>query len=143
MLLKLPKSLSKSTSRGSLAFRLAPCLAWLAPCTEAMANLYALPVNERRVDGDKVTELCLWPAPYWNQRADANNFVRDQKNLQPPALPRNSLRDHLHDRNREQTLYDPANPGLTTYVRVTRRRMPTEAAEQEARSTIAHRKENA
>eukprot|EP00325_Prymnesiales_sp_UTEX-LB-985_P027774 CAMPEP_0174722406 /NCGR_PEP_ID=MMETSP1094-20130205/38375_1 /TAXON_ID=156173 /ORGANISM="Chrysochromulina brevifilum, Strain UTEX LB 985" /LENGTH=212 /DNA_ID=CAMNT_0015923257 /DNA_START=17 /DNA_END=655 /DNA_ORIENTATION=- len=88
-------------------------------------------VNERRVDGDKVTEL--WPARDWVTRPDANQLVPDEKNLQPPTLPRHAARDHLHDRNREQTLFDPANPGLTTYVRVTRRRMPTEFEEQQAR----------
>jgi len=96
-------------------------------------------IVERRVDGDRVTEL--WPARDWVKRPDANPLVVDEKSLQPPALPRHSMRDHLHDRNREQTLFDSANPGLTTYVRVTRRRMPTEAEEQAVRAANikAHR----
>jgi hypothetical protein len=32
----------------------------------------------------------------------------------------------MHDRNRETALYDPAQPGRETYVRVTRRRGPPE-----------------
>ena len=51
----------------------------------------------------------------------------------PPALPTYMSRDHLHDRNRETALYDPARPGLETYVRVTRRRGPPEVEAELAR----------
>jgi hypothetical protein len=88
-----------------------------------------LPV-ERRVDGDRVTEL--WPARDWQNRKDANQFQHDQRGIYPPALPRHAPRDHLHDRNREHCLLDPANPGVDQYVRVTRRRMPTVNQETEA-----------
>lgn len=87
---------------------------------------------ERRVDGDRVTELI--PARDWIERPDANPLVTDEKGEKMPTLPRHSTRDHLHDRNRSQALFDPANPGVTTYVRVTRRRMPTEVEEEQARS---------
>ena len=35
-------------------------------------------------------------------------------------LPRTCYRDHLHDNTRAHAVFDPANPGITTYVRVTR-----------------------
>lgn len=82
---------------------------------------------ERRVDGDRITELI--PAREWlsgrqpgNRGPDTNPLVAHPEGFYPPQLPRHKQRDHLHDRNREHSLYDPANPGLATYVRVTRRR---------------------
>jgi len=86
---------------------------------------------ERRVDGDRLT--VMMPAREWlagrtrakGNLADVNPLVDHPHNLQPPALPRGLRRDHLHDRNREHALYDLANPGLPTYVRVTRRRGDT------------------
>ena len=82
---------------------------------------------ERRVDGDRVTEFI--PAVDWMAREDANLLSRDEKLKGPPVLPRGMSRDHLHDRNRDRTLFDPANPGLETYIRVTRRKHPTVAEE--------------
>ena len=93
--------------------------------------------NERRVDGDRITELV--PAREWlsgrasgNRGPDCNPLVEDPKWNRPPYLPRPEVllsegatrfrRDHLHDRNRENAVYDKANPGLATYVRVSRRR---------------------
>ena len=52
--------------------------------------------------------------------------MRHVQDLYPPALPRYLSRDHLHDRNRINALYDPAQPGWETCVRVTRRRAPPE-----------------
>ena len=75
---------------------------------------------ERRLDGDRVTEMI--PASEWLSRNDINPLQTTYKAYYPPALPRHSSRDHLHDRNREFSASDPANPGLQTYVRVTRRR---------------------
>mmetsp|Transcript_8174 Transcript_8174/g.21374 ORF Transcript_8174/g.21374 Transcript_8174/m.21374 type:complete len:237 (-) Transcript_8174:472-1182(-) len=93
---------------------------------------------ERRVDGERVTELV--PAHDWMKRSDANQLKPTKAG--PPALPRHAARDHLHDRNRERALYDPASPGVETYVRATRRRLPTEAAEQEARNAHFARQRN-
>lgn len=93
--------------------------------------------NERRVDGDRITELI--PAREWlsgrapgNRGPDTNPLIEDPKWQRPPYLPRPETllsagatrfrRDHLHDRNREHAVYDKANPGLATYVRVSRRR---------------------
>jgi len=73
--------------------------------------------NERYVDGDRTTEI--YPASEWMHRADANPLV--QQSAAPPKLPRHSARDHLSDRNRTHSLYDPAQPQVTTVVRVTRR----------------------
>ena len=96
---------------------------WHSPC-------------ERRVDGDRITEMI--PAREWlsgrpsGQRGpDVNPLVPDPFGLYPPGLPRHLQRDHLHDRNREHGLFDPANPGLATYVRVTRRRHNDPVAEAE------------
>ena len=82
---------------------------------------------ERRVDGDRVTELI--PAREWLARQDKNPLKVNERGFFPPSLPRYQSRDHLHDRNRELTVFDPANPGLQTYVRVTRRRLPDRGAE--------------
>lgn len=86
--------------------------------------------SERRVDGDRVTELVRakdWLAAHGDSRGpEVNPLVHDAKMDKPPALPMYLSRDHLHDRNRQNALYDPANPGLETYVRVTRRRAPPE-----------------
>ena len=57
-------------------------------------------------------------------RTDKNQFYIDPKMMRGPALPRFSTRDHLHDRHRELCVFDPGNPGLQTFVRVTRRRHP-------------------
>jgi hypothetical protein len=93
--------------------------------------------NERRIDGDRITELV--PAREWlsgrapgNRGPDTNPLIEDPRWEHPPHLPRPEVllsaganrfrRDHLHDRNREHAVYDRANPGLATYVRVTRRR---------------------
>lgn len=83
---------------------------------------------ERRVDGERVTELI--PAREWLSRQDKNALVSNERNEMPPALPRYSSRDHLHDRNRELCVFDPANPGLQTYIRVTRRRNPDRNVER-------------
>lgn len=81
-----------------------------------------------------MTELI--PAREWLSRKDKNPLEVNPKNIFPPSLPRFESRDHLHDRNRELCVFDPANPGLQTYVRVTRRRHPdrnVEAALHEKR----------
>jgi len=90
---------------------------------------------ERRVDGDRVTEYVK--ASDWlhmrdagDRGADVNPLQTDNRNMMPPALPQYAARDHLHDRNRETALHDPARPGLETYVRVTRRRGPPEVERQ-------------
>ena len=74
---------------------------------------------ERRVDGDRVTEMV--PAGEWLTQAKKNGIILDPDCIYPPRLPRHSERDHLHENTREHAVFDPANPGLTTYVRVTRR----------------------
>ena len=84
---------------------------------------------ERRVDGDRVTELI--PAREWLSRQDKNPLHVNERGFMPPSLPRYASRDHLHDRNRELCVFDPANPGLQTYVRVSRRRNPDRGIEQQ------------
>ena len=71
---------------------------WHSPC-------------ERRIDGDRVTELI--PSREWlsgrvagNRGPDVNPLVTHPQGFYPPALPRHKARDHLHDRNREHALYD-------------------------------------
>lgn len=104
---------------------------------------------ERRVDGDRVTELL--PAREFLSRSDKNCMQFDPTNAFPPRLPTYASRDHLHDRNREISLFDPANPGLQTYVRVTRRRHPDRAYEaaalrernQRLRAQFAHEQHEA
>ena len=76
----------------------------------------------RRIDGERITEMI--PTREWLSRKDKNNLSANAKGLFPPSLPRYASRDHLHDRNRELCVFDPANPGLQTYVHVTRRRNP-------------------
>ena len=81
---------------------------------------------ERRVDGDRITEMVQ--ADIWLADPNKNFLVRqpgeevDPQGYMPGMLklPRNNYRDHLHDVRREHGIYDPANPGLTSYVRVTR-----------------------
>lgn len=82
---------------------------------------------ERRVDGDRITEMVQ--ADIWLADPNKNFLIREEEweknpNVYLPGmqkLPRNNYRDHLHDVRREHGVYDPANPGLTSYVRVTRR----------------------
>jgi hypothetical protein len=101
------------------------------PRTPYKPSAWAARPCERRVDGDRVTEL--WPAANWMARSDKNAFTTDEKTpWYPPALPKYSTRDHLHDRNRERTVFDPANPGKQQYVYVTRRRLPTVQQEEAA-----------
>jgi hypothetical protein len=90
--------------------------------------------NERRIDGDRITELI--PSREWlsgrepgNRGPDVNPLVPSSSKYYPPVLPRHMRRDHLHDRNREHALFDSANPGLASYVRVTRRRRNDPVAE--------------
>ena len=95
---------------------------------------------ERRVDGDRVTEMV--PAGEWLAQAKKNGIVFDPDQIYPPRLPRHSERDHLHDNTREHAVFDPANPGLTTYVRVTRRVHSDHAVEdalQQARKDATKR----
>ena len=73
--------------------------------------------NERRVDGDRVTELV--PAADWVNRSERNTFT--MKKSSPPQLPRHSQRDHLSDNFRDKNVYDPAQPQHKAQVRVTRR----------------------
>lgn len=61
------------------------------------------------------------PAGEWLKNAKKNGMILDPDGVVPPRLPRHQVRDHLHDVTREHATLDPANPGLTTYVRVTRR----------------------
>jgi len=82
---------------------------------------------ERRVDGERVTEML--PAREWLARQDKNQLQADEKAQVPPMLPRYSSRDHLHDRNRELCVFDPASPGTMQYIRVTRRRNDDRGAE--------------
>ncbi len=72
------------------------------------------------------------PAPEWLNRPDANKLKERPDG--PPMLPRHMPRDHLHDRNRELTVFDPADRGRTTYVRATRRRLPSPDSEQQMRN---------
>ena len=83
---------------------------------------------ERRVDGDRVTELI--PTSEWLAHKGKNGMLGDPEKTVPPRLPRYAERDHLHDVTREHAVFDPANPGLTTYVRVTRRINKDRAAEE-------------
>ena len=85
---------------------------------------------ERRVDGDRITEMV--PAHEWLNRPDTNKLKERADG--PPVLPRHMPRDHLHDRNRELTVFDPADMGRTQYVRATRRRLPSPESEQQMRN---------
>ena len=52
-------------------------------------------------------------------RADEGGSARDLENdSEHGAILQ---KHHLHDNTRAHAVFDPANPGLTTYVRVTRR----------------------
>ena len=79
--------------------------------------------NERRIDGDRITEMVQ--AEVWTRDETKNPLERipyDAEMLPNMlSLPRTKYRDHLHDNQREQNLVDPAAPGLTQYVRVSRR----------------------
>lgn len=95
---------------------------------------------ERRVDGGRVTEYVV--ANDWlsgtakGQRDSSLNPLVTSDNAMP-KLPMYMSRDHLHDRNREFVgEFDPARPGLQTYVRVTRRRAPPEIEAQLARERL-------
>lgn len=78
---------------------------------------------ERRTDGDRITELI--PVTEWLNDKTANQLIRrpGDAEILPNMLqlPRTKHRDHMHDRNREHSAIDTANPGITTYVRVSRR----------------------
>jgi len=78
---------------------------------------------ERRTDGDRITELI--PVTEWLNDKTANQLIRrpGDAEILPNMLqlPRTKYRDHMHDRNREHSAIDTANPGITTYVRVSRR----------------------
>ena len=91
----------------------------------------------RRIDGDRVTELI--PAREWLSRKDKNNLSHNNRGQFPPSLPRYASRDHLHDRNRELCVFDPANPGLQAYVHVTRRRNPNPEVEAKIHRDRAER----
>ena len=100
--------------------------------------------SERRIDGDRITEMVKakdWLAGHETRGPEVNPLTPlPDKPEFPPALPMYMSRDHLHDRNRQNALYDPAQPGLETYVRVTRRRAPPEAEaylQEEARKRAA------
>jgi len=77
---------------------------------------------ERRTDGDRITELV--PVHEWLSDPNGNQLIRrgPDAEILPGhlQLPRTQYRDHLHDRNRENSVVDTANPGITTYVRVSR-----------------------
>jgi len=79
--------------------------------------------NERRCDGDRITELI--PAAEWLADETKNTLLRYSEEAETlpgrEFLPRTAYRDHLHDNCRATAVFDPANPGITTYVRVTRR----------------------
>ena len=93
--------------------------------------------NERRVDGDRTTEVL--PAGEWLMREDANRFEMtgvDGRSVSP-KLPRHSQRDHLSDRNRKHALFDPAHPEITTTVRVTRRQTLEGNSAQQRRDALA------
>lgn len=87
---------------------------------------------ERRVDGERVTEMLA--ADEWLSRPEANKLKEVADG--PPQLPRYAPRDHLHDRNREMARFDPANAGMQTYVRATRRRLPSPESEQKQREAL-------
>jgi len=61
----------------------------------------------------------------WLNDKTANQLIRrpGDAEILPNMLqlPRTKYRDHMHDRNREHSAIDTANPGITTYVRVSRR----------------------
>ena len=84
---------------------------------------WAIGAAERRCDGGRVTELVKakdWLAMHGESRGpEVNPLEPSIKGDMPPALPTYLSRDHLHDRNRQNALFDPAQPGLETYVRVT------------------------
>ena len=66
----------------------------------------------------------LVPVQEWLEDPSANMLIRRSPNAEilpnMMQLPRTQYRDHLHDRNRENSVIDTANPGITTYVRVSR-----------------------
>uniref|UniRef100_A0A7S2ITZ4 Uncharacterized protein n=1 Tax=Haptolina brevifila TaxID=156173 RepID=A0A7S2ITZ4_9EUKA len=92
---------------------------------------------ERRTDGDRITELV--PVHEWLSDPNGNQLIRrgPDAEILPGhlQLPRTQYRDHLHDRNRENSVVDTANPGITTYVRVSRRiaQEPGETRDKEDR----------
>jgi len=67
----------------------------------------------------------LIPVTEWLNDKTANQLIRrpGDAEILPNMLqlPRTKYRDHMHDRNREHSAIDTANPGITTYVRVSRR----------------------
>jgi hypothetical protein len=95
---------------------------------------------QRRVDGGRVTEYVLandWLSGTKKGERDSSLNPLVVTSEAPPKLPMYMSRDHLHDRNREFVgEFDPARPGLQTYVRVTRRRAPPEIEAQLARERI-------
>jgi len=103
--------------------------------------------NERRIDGEKVTDMI--PGAEWlagrskaqGNLAEVNPLIADYHKQYPPALPRGLQRDHLHDRNREHSLFDPATPALPVYVRVSRRRADTAGELEVAKARQARRTE--
>lgn len=81
------------------------------------------PPCERRCDGDRIIELV--PAAEWLADDTKNMLLRNSDNADMlpgrQFLPRTAYRDHLHDNARATSVFDNANPGITTYVRVSRR----------------------
>jgi len=92
---------------------------------------------ERRTDGDRITELI--PVTEWLNDKTANQLIRrpGDAEILPNMLqlPRTKYRDHMHDRNREHSAIDTANPGITTYVRVSRR-----VSQEKGESTVEEEK---
>ena len=82
---------------------------------------------EHRIDGDRITELV--PAEEWLAMKNKNALEFDPDKIMPPFLPRHNERDHLKDNLRVNSKFDAANPGVTQYVRVTRRINTDRAAE--------------
>jgi len=76
-----------------------------------------------------VTELV--PVAEWLAQKEKNMIMLDPEQAYPPRLPRYQERDHLHDNTRAHAVFDPANPGLTTYIRITRRVDPDPIQEEE------------
>ena len=84
------------------------------------ATIRGAPVEERRTDGDRYTQMMT--ATEWLKQKDEHNNLRSVPRASgPPVLPRKSARDHLSDRNRDTVLYDPARPDVAPRVRVTQR----------------------
>lgn len=81
------------------------------------------PPNERRVDGGRITGKLQ--SDIWLNDPNKNSLTRisPEADILPNQLKLEYTkeRDHLHDNQRANNTVDPAQPGHTQYIYVTRR----------------------